>query len=428
MLINEPINLDAEFERVNGKERLVTNFNAVDSIANTRGKGTVFTQDGVFSSRIFGNLNNGTTDWSCDCGTLQAEFNDGVICRDCNSPVIFRGLSIEKEGWIDLNHIQIHPLFYRYISKVVGKTALDKIIKYKNDIHGTGIHHPPEVVFPYYGIGLKLFYENFAEILIAYSDKKPERIEGYNFIVNNMDNVFCTKFIVINSRLRPAIVIDKEFSFDKTNLFYNAIIKNASMLNELSSIERIPINLESIAYKTQSLMNEIYESLVEELSDKEGHIRNALLGNRVNFSSRMVISPVGLDEEDEIPKMDEIDIPYLTALELFKPSILQKLSFLKSITLTKAESIWEKASRKFNKVIYSIMIGFTKLKNVRILINRNPTISIGSIFLVKIRRIKKDIKDLTASIHNLLLKSISGDYDGSKFFKNQLLNFLNKTI
>ena len=38
MLINEPINLDAEFERVNGKERLVTNFNAVDSIANTEGK------------------------------------------------------------------------------------------------------------------------------------------------------------------------------------------------------------------------------------------------------------------------------------------------------------------------------------------------------------------------------------------------------
>ena len=160
-------------------------------------------------------------------------------------------------------------------------------------------------------------------------------MEDYNFIINNVDKVFCTKFIVINSRLRPAIVVDKEFSFDKTNLFYNAIIKNYTMLNEFASIERIPINLEAVAYKTQCLLNEIYDSLVGEISDKEGHIRNALLGNRVNFSSRMVISPIGIDDEDNnIPRMDEVDIPYLTALELFKPAILQKLRVLKNITIT----------------------------------------------------------------------------------------------
>ena len=404
MLLHEPRNLDKEVNL----GRIVSNFNAVD----TTGKVTTFTQDGVFSTRIFGNMGTSVSSWSCDCGELQGEFNEGVICnaKNCGTPVGYKGLSIEREGWIKLNHAQIHPLFIRYLNRIIGKTAFQKIIKYKSEINGNGIPIEPEMVAPYHGIGIQLFQDHFQEVIDYYFDKKKNTAAEYNFIMEHREKVFCNYFPILNSRLRPAIVVDGEFSFDEINIFYNALIRNCNMLEELSSMEQIPNNTQAIAYKTQLLLSEVYDTDVKLISSKEGAIRDGLLGNRLNFTSRMVITPLGSDA-----KLDEVDIPYISALELFKPSILQRLSVLKNCTLTKALEIWSKAIRKFDKVVYSIVTELAKLPNIRMLCNRNPTIGIGSIVLLKIRKVKKDVKDLTASIHNLILKTLGGDYDGGKF-------------
>lgn len=46
------------------------------------------------------------------------------------------------------------------------------------------------------------------------------------------------------------------------------------------------------------------------------------------------------------------------------------------------------------------------------------TINLGSMIILKCAGIKKDMADLTASIHNLILSPINGDYDGD------VLNFI----
>ena len=51
-------------------------------------------------------------------------------------------------------------------------------------------------------------------------------------------------------------------------------------------------------------------------------------------------------------------------------------------------------------------------EDIAILLNRNPTISYGSIIYLKVAGIKHDYDDLTMSIHNGILSLLAGDYDG----------------
>lgn len=397
MLICQPIDLDKAYN----EKLLITNDNPVDLTTKT------FTQDGIFSTRIFGNMSSGINSWSCECGKLQAEFNKGGICQECNSRVTYRGLMITKQGWIDLNHTMIHPLFYRYIASIIGKSNLLKILKYKNDITNDGLHELPEIKAPYHGIGLTLFRENFHEILNHYFNKKKKNKDiefRFNFLNEHIEKVFCNYMPVTSSRLRPAILIENEFSFDEINIQYNNLIKNSNMLASLTTLEKIAINIETIVFKSQNIINEIFNRVIEIISDKEGPIRGDLLGNRLNFTSRMVITPADADI-----KMNEVDIPYLAAIELFKPSILRKLTIIKKCTFSEANRIWEEGTRKFSKLLYEIVIKLAALPNVSIVINRNPTIALGSMLLLRIRHIKKDITDLTASIHNLILAPLAGD-------------------
>ena len=407
MMINTPLDLNKEVNFA----KLVTNPNPIDT-SNGKHKGSPFTKDGVFSQKIFGNLQSSVTDWSCECGELQSEFNKGVTCRECGEPVEFRGLSLQNEGWIDMGGNVIHPLFYRYLVKLVGKSALLKLLKYKAEIDTTGAETPPEIVPPFVGIGMDLFEENFDKVTQYFLDKKG-KVKEYNFLMAHREKIFTRYFPVINSRLRPATLADGEFNFDKINMFYNTMIKNAELLNNLSILEQIPLVTQGVLLKSQEAINELYENIVELQSSKDGRIRNGVLGTRLNFTSRMVITPI-----DQDASLDECDIPYIVALELFKPIILQKLCELKDITLMNAMAIWEKATLKFSNLIYKIMESIIKLPNIRLICNRNPTIAIGSMLLLRIRKIKKNVNDMTASIHNLTLASLAGDFDGD------VLNFI----
>jgi len=58
------------------------------------------------------------------------------------------------------------------------------------------------------------------------------------------------------------------------------------------------------------------------------------------------------------------------------------------------------------------LIKKTKGGGCTFLLNRNPTISIGSILYLKIGKVKPDYDDVTLGISNNLLAVLSGDYDG----------------
>jgi len=130
--------------------------------------------------------------------------------------------------------------------------------------------------------------------------------------------------------------------------------------------------------------------------------------SKINFSARFVITP-----KINAP-IDEVDIPYVGACELYKYQLVSMISASKNINYIEAEKIWRQKSLKFDEEMYKyLMLLKNKTKTgLRILLNRNPTLAIGSIFFLRIGEIKKDYSDLTLSISNNLLVSLAGDFDG----------------
>ena len=84
------------------------------------------------------------------------------------------------------------------------------------------------------------------------------------------------------------------------------------------------------------------------------------------------------------------------------------------MTISEATTRWKYAFTKFDSYIYDIMNSFLieAEGGVKCLLNRNPTIALGSIMCVKIGRIKRDIADSTMSISNNVLSYLAADFDG----------------
>jgi len=89
--------------------------------------------------------------------------------------------------------------------------------------------------------------------------------------------------------------------------------------------------------------------------------------SRLNFSSRCVITPAFYKY-----KIDEVVMPYLAFLELFKFHIINILQKTKDINYNDSLHIFNEATLEFNEEIYLIMkdiIDKTK-GGIKILLNR----------------------------------------------------------
>ena len=71
---------------------------------------------------------------------------------------------------------------------------------------------------------------------------------------------------------------------------------------------------------------------------------------------------------------------------------------INDITLSKAHSIWKKAS-KFDQKVYDVMQFIIQYGDVKVLINRNPTLNYYSMLLMNIREVKPDDRDYALSVN-----------------------------
>ena len=160
--------------------------------------------------------------------------------------------------------------------------------------------------------------------------------------------------------------------------------------------------------RIQTGCNEVFKYLLEKLKGKRGFLRGNILGMRVNFSARCVIVPQAPGKS-----IDEITIPYLTFLELYKFQLINIYRKLHSCSYEEATKNWHNALSTFDSVFYSAMEEMIKkAEGLPVLLNRNPTINFGSILLMRITDVKKDLNDYTLSLNNAVLPSLGADYDG----------------
>ena len=331
-----------------------------------------FTEDGIYSETIFGS------------------YQDDEYIR----------------GWIDFgDYYIINPLLFGYLKKVIPK--LPRLIKRELnvDMEGNTIENDSEVD----NVGLIKFKENFFDYIDEYGDTSlPE----WKLINDNYDKLFINKFPILPSKLRPGILVKNVITSSKVNKLYNFAIQYSNELKGSDMEIEGELNINNLIYNLQMYVNSIIKTIIDiSIKKKKGWLRSHLMGSRINNSARNVLGPLVLDDG---LTLEDIAVPYKTYLELYKKQLINLLVKTKGINYVKANYIWVKSTLSFNPEMYKYMLELNKKSKYGqyILINRNPTINIGSILRLKIKIIKDDYDDNTLQISNNILSSCNADFDG----------------
>jgi DNA-directed RNA polymerase II subunit RPB1 len=180
----------------------------------------------------------------------------------------------------------------------------------------------------------KFFADDLLPILSRINEKDAEAM-GFNKQFNRPEWMICTTFPVPPPAVRPSVRNDTgQRSEDDLTHKLCDIVKTNNMLRQ--RIEKNASN-EQIEYWTVLLQyhvstfvdNQIpglgpakhrtgrpFRVLRERLKSKEGRIRGNLMGKRVDFSARSVITP------DPNISIDELGVPYRIAMNLTFPEVV----------------------------------------------------------------------------------------------------------
>ncbi len=143
----------------------------------------------------------------------------------------------------------------------------------------------------------------------------------------------------------------------------------------------------------------VFKSLTDKLSKKEGIFRQNLLGKRVDYSGRSVIT-VGPSLA-----LDECGIPLYIAIRIFSPFVISKL-IERGYANTPKQA--EKMIREEELIALDILQEVIKDKFV--LLNRAPTLHKLSIQAFKV----KLVPGKTVRIHPLVCSGFNADFDGDQ--------------
>ena len=354
--------------------------------------------------------------YSCECGDLIGRIFEGQRCPKCGKKVKYTDVDLKIFAYLCIENPKfaiIHPLMYKKIDNFIGKNILSQIIDFKMEMKLDGYYAQPEDVDltknPFYGIGLVEFRNRFDEIMEFYRKKRKSKALMYRHIMDNRKNIFVNEIPVYSAVLREVFFTNEDYSYTRIDTRYNALYGNICKLNEETEIlNRNIAKINKNLYRAQYNLNEAWDLIFDSINEKEGLIRRNILGGRINFSSRCVIVP------DADLRSNEVRLPYVCFVEMWKPDIINLLVKLDGISYDVAVDRWFEGYREFDEKIYQIILYILKKSkhHVKIMLNRNPTINMGSYLNMRVKTVKRDYNDLSCSIPIQSLQSLNADFDG----------------
>lgn len=370
-------------------------------------------------------LRNGThspiygTDWDdensfaelyrCHCGATIGRVFEGEECSECHTVVTFKDISLATFGWIKVNsHAIIQPLYYKTLVSAIGKNVFPNIIM-NSDIEQSGLlKDTSDKNNPFSNIGMVEFKERYEEILNYYKTKRKNKIELIDHLLENKDKVFSSFIPVYSAILRPVSFSSETVFMTKIDKKYNVIVSKARIINNLSkgrrSKQQKDLEVSAVLLALQRKLNELWTMIFSLIDQKNGHIRENLLGGRMNYTARNVIRP------DFTLRADEIRLNYHTFAELFKYEIISQIVTTSRVSYKRAYNMWSIGIKDGS--LSEVMKYVLKHHKPKIFINRNPTINYGSFLVMRVRDIIFDLSDYTMAIPNQVLKVLNADYDG----------------
>ncbi len=334
-------------------------------------------RDGLFCAKVFGP----TKDYECNCGKYKRMKHRGVVCEKCGVEVIQSKVRRERMAHIELACPVSHIWFLKSLPSKIGNVLdltlknLEKVLYFDSyvviDPGETDLskyqllsdekyHEAMEVFGPgefEVGIGaeailklleeidLKAVYDELREEItttksVAKRQKMSKRLKVVDAFLNSglsPTRMIMTAIPVLPPDLRPLVPLEGgRFATSDLNDLYRRVINRNNRLKRLMDLNAPDIIVRNEKRMLQESVDVLFDngrhgrvvtgtnkrplkSLSDTLKGKQGRFRQNLLGKRVDYSGRTVIT-VGPDL-----RLHQCGLPKKMALELFKPFIYNYL-------------------------------------------------------------------------------------------------------
>ena len=378
--------------------------------------GTDFSDDAKFSER-----------WSCRCHRYIGNMYKGKICEWCGTPVIYQHIDMKKYGWVVIERYPvISPTFYSKLQKAFGSSAGDKVInkilkvKYssKDDEEElTEQEYQESLKHPFMYKGMIWFYEHFDEVINYYKKKKPTQKALFDELLDTKDCVFTHCIPIYTAAIRTEVPGEKGGKLFKLkiNTIFQTIIRLANTINKygIDDSSEIQVSINKKLFAIQKELGDLFEMTYMEMTGKEGYILSRLSGGRYNFSARNIV----INGSGKL-RTNEIEIGYITFMELFRYEITKYYMNITGCSPKKANTVWKKGLTHYNSTLHEIMQYMTRESNYKkmctVMISRNPMINYGSSTIMHIVNVK-GFEDKTMTIPSAILTPSNGDHDGDMY-------------
>jgi len=411
-------------------------------------------RDGLFCAKIFGPIK----DYECLCGKYKRLKHRGVICEKCGVEVTQTKVRRERMGHIDLAAPCAHIWFLKslpsrlglvldmtlrdiervlyfeaYVVTDPGMTPLKKFsIMSEDDFDTKFKEYGDEFQAKMGAEGIKDLLQSIdiegsieklrndltgSELKIKKNAKRLKVLEAFKKSGIKPEWMVLEVLPVLPPDLRPLVPLDGgRFATSDLNDLYRRVINRNSRLRRLLELKAPEI----IARNEKRMLQESVDSLLDNgrrgkamtgankralksladmIKGKSGRFRQNLLGKRVDYSGRSVIT-VG-----PTLKLHQCGLPKLMALELFKPFIFARLEAMGIATTIKAA---KKEVESGTPVVWDILEEV--IKEHPVMLNRAPTLHrLGIQAFEPIL-----IEGKAIQLHPLVCSAFNADFDGDQ--------------
>ncbi len=256
-----------------------------------------------------------------------------------------------------------------------------------------------------------------SEMKAKKASKRLKILEAFMESGNKPEWMILTVVPVIPPELRPLVPLDGgRFATSDLNDLYRRVINRNNRLKRLIELRAPDIIIRNEKRMLQEAVDALFDngrrgrvitgankrplkSLADMLKGKQGRFRQNLLGKRVDYSGRSVIT-VGPDL-----KLHECGLPKKMALELFKPFIYARLDAKGlSGTVKQSKRMVEREQGQVWDVLEEV------IREHPVMLNRAPTLHRLGIQAFE----PKLIEGKAIQLHPLVCAAFNADFDGDQ--------------
>lgn len=413
-------------------------------------------REGLFCARIFGPVK----DYECLCGKYKRLKHRGVICEKCGVEVTQSKVRRDRMGHIELASPTAHIWFLKSLPSRIGLLLdmplkdIERVLYFESYVvinpGLTNLEQKQILTEEQYLQSLEEFGDEFnanmgAEaiqnllknlnlkqecqflrnnLLQTHSDTKRKKltkriklIESFIRSNNKPEWMILTVLPILPPDLRPLVPLDGgRFATSDLNDLYRRVINRNNRLKRLLDLSAPDIIVRNEKRMLQEAVDALLDngrrgraitgsnkrplkSLADMIKGKQGRFRQNLLGKRVDYSGRSVIT-VG-----PYLKLNQCGLPKKMALELFKPFIYGKLESRNLASTIKAS---KKMVEREEPIVWDILDEV--IKKHPVLLNRAPTLHrLGIQAFEPIL-----IEGKAIQLHPLVCAAYNADFDGDQ--------------